>query len=330
MTGDAYYPHKFESCLFESLALRPKACAAVGLPTAALLCTWILYAIFAVPNVDRVVSVRSPALDSKSVLSPSDSRFAFYFSPGTFPQDAIRSLADRPAALASLQPATSEMTTMPRERPASQLGERSTPQRSTEPRAPQRQAIALGARAQSDESPAKRPDDNTTLFQKFFEKVFGNPVPASVTLAYASPDVGQLGDGAITVGRYDRWTAVYDISAHTVYMPDGTKLEAHSGLGTLLDDPEHVDEKDRGATPPNVYDLSLRERPFHGMRALRLKPVDGERALGRTGLLAHGFLIGPNGESNGCVSFRDYDAFLQAYMNHQIRRLAVVPRVDRS
>jgi Protein of unknown function (DUF2778) len=113
-------------------------------------------------------------------------------------------------------------------------------------------------------------------------------------------------------------------------MPDGTKLEAHSGLGTLLDDPEHVDEKDRGATPPNVYDLSLRERPFHGMRALRLKPVDGERALGRTGLLAHSFMIGPNGESNGCVSFRDYDAFLQAYMNHQIRRLAVVPRVDRS
>ena len=35
-----------------------------------------------------------------------------------------------------------------------------------------------------------------------------------------------------------RDTAVYDISAHMVYLPDGTKLEAHSGLGSDLDDPE--------------------------------------------------------------------------------------------
>ena len=36
---------------------------------------------------------------------------------------------------------------------------------------------------------------------------------------------------------YDRQTAVYDISAHTVYLPDGTRLEAHSGLGSKIDDP---------------------------------------------------------------------------------------------
>ena len=36
---------------------------------------------------------------------------------------------------------------------------------------------------------------------------------------------------------YDRSTAVYDISAKMVYLPDGTKLEAHSGLGSELDDP---------------------------------------------------------------------------------------------
>jgi len=29
----------------------------------------------------------------------------------------------------------------------------------------------------------------------------------------------------------DSHTAVYDIAAHTVYLPNGTKLEAHSGLG---------------------------------------------------------------------------------------------------
>ena len=55
---------------------------------------------------------------------------------------------------------------------------------------------------------------------------------------------------------YDRWTAVYDISAHSVYLPDGTRLEAHSGLGNRLDDPRYVDERDRGATPPHLYELT--------------------------------------------------------------------------
>jgi hypothetical protein len=36
---------------------------------------------------------------------------------------------------------------------------------------------------------------------------------------------------------YDQTTAVYDISAHTVYLPDGKRLEAHSGLGDRIDDP---------------------------------------------------------------------------------------------
>jgi hypothetical protein len=39
-------------------------------------------------------------------------------------------------------------------------------------------------------------------------------------------------------------------------------------------------------------------------------------------------VLGPNGDSNGCLSFRDYDAFLQAYRNGEIRRLAVVARVE--
>jgi Protein of unknown function (DUF2778) len=56
--------------------------------------------------------------------------------------------------------------------------------------------------------------------------------------------------------------------------------------------------------------------------------VDEKKALGRTGLLAHNFLLGPDGQSNGCVSFRDYDAFLRAYMNHQVKRLVVVASLD--
>jgi hypothetical protein len=34
--------------------------------------------------------------------------------------------------------------------------------------------------------------------------------------------------------------------------------------------------------------------------------------FGRDGLLAHPYMLGPNGQSNGCVSFSDYPAFLDA------------------
>jgi hypothetical protein len=128
---------------------------------------------------------------------------------------------------------------------------------------------------------------------------------------------------------YDRTTAVYDISAHVVYMPDGTKLEAHSGLGSKLDDPRFVNVRMLGPTPPHVYDLQPRETLFHGVPALRLNPVGGDEAIfGRTGLLAHTYMLGPNGDSNGCVSFKDYNVFLQAYRNGEVKRLAVVTRVQ--
>ena len=127
----------------------------------------------------------------------------------------------------------------------------------------------------------------------------------------------------------DGRTAIYDIAAHEVYFPNGDKLEAHSGLGSKLDDPRYVSVKYQGPTPPNVYDLVLRKQRFHGVQALRLIPVEGESATyGRDGLLAHTFMLGPNGDSNGCVSFRDYNAFLNAYRNQGIKKLAVVARID--
>jgi hypothetical protein len=163
-----------------------------------------------------------------------------------------------------------------------------------------------------------------SLFERLVVK------PYRLALAYASTGDATVDEGPSVVasGRYDRYTAVYDISAHTVYMPDGTRLEAHSGLGTRLDDPRHVDERMRGATPPALYDLEPRESLFHGVRALRLKPVDNEKVYGRAGLLAHTYMLGPNGDSNGCVSFKNYNAFLRAYSNHQVKRLAVVARLD--
>lgn len=179
-----------------------------------------------------------------------------------------------------------------------------------------------GARVATAESTTEKP----SFFRGIFEKLFGKPAPT--TLAYAATDDAGLGTAKNIGGRYDRYTAVYDISAHIVYMPDGTRLEAHSGLGNRLDDPNHPDERMHGVTPPNIYDLELREAPFHGVRALRMIPEDETKTFGRSGLLAHTYMLGPNGDSNGCVSFKNYDTFLQAYLNHEIKRLAVVTRLD--
>jgi hypothetical protein len=171
--------------------------------------------------------------------------------------------------------------------------------------------------------PATAQSDNRTLMQKLSDLL-----PGRVTLASLAPDGGlfrQRPDLA-SLG-YDNVTAVYDISARSVYMPDGSKLEAHSGLGSLMDDPGHVNERNVGATPPNVYDLKPRERLFHGVQALRMIPVADNGTAGRSGLLAHNYMLGPNGDSNGCVSIKNYEKFLQAFTNGEIKRLVVVPRL---
>jgi hypothetical protein len=40
-------------------------------------------------------------------------------------------------------------------------------------------------------------------------------------------------------------------------------------------------------------------------------------------------MLGPSGQSNGCVSFRDYPKFLRAYLRGEINRIVVVPRLSR-
>ena len=72
----------------------------------------------------------------------------------------------------------------------------------------------------------------------------------------------------------------------------------------------------------------MREEIFHGVQALRLNPIGDGDMFGRNGLLAHPFMLGPRGNSNGCVSFNDYDAFLKAFQNGRVKRLAVVTRLD--
>ncbi|WP_348631164.1 DUF2778 domain-containing protein [Mesorhizobium sp. WSM3224] len=160
---------------------------------------------------------------------------------------------------------------------------------------------------------------------------------ASEMLAYAKPDTperGGLGNAFRNLFNgpsTGNGVAVYDISARTVYMPDGSKLEAHSGLGSMVDQPRFVNKKNVGPTPPDTYNLSMRESRFHGVEAIRLTPASGSNKYGRNGLLAHTYMLrGGRAESNGCVVFKDYHRFLAAYKNGKIKRLVVVPRLTKS
>jgi len=127
----------------------------------------------------------------------------------------------------------------------------------------------------------------------------------------------------------DSKIAIYDIAAHTVYMPNGDRLEAHSGLGDRQDNPRFVNVKMKGPTPPNVYKMTMRERVFHGVRAIRLTPVDESKMFGRDGMLAHTYMLRNRGHSNGCVVFSNYPAFLAAFQRGDVDRLVVVERLDK-
>jgi len=173
-------------------------------------------------------------------------------------------------------------------------------------RAPAVQTAAAEATASV---PAQQASLTGSIFQRFF-----TPSPSRTE----SPLLASV----------DNHTALYDIEAHVVYLPNGERMEAHSGLGQWIDDPGHVNMKARGATPPNVYNLTMREGLFHGVEALRLNPVGDNSMYGRDGILAHPYMLGPSGQSFGCVSFKDYEAFLRAFKRGEVNRIVVVPHVN--
>ena len=170
--------------------------------------------------------------------------------------------------------------------------------------------------------------DSRSIFEKWFAR---DPEDSVQALAYAQPNEGEIRSNSVLRREnmspsQDRFTAIYDIEARTVYLPNGEALEAHSGLGNLADDPRYVHVKNRGSTPPNLYKLTERESLFHGIRALRLTPQGDAKMYGRDGILAHSYMLGGNGQSNGCVSFRDYNKFLQAFLRGEINQIRVVER----
>lgn len=239
----------------------------------------------------------------------------------------------RPTSLATLEPPSAapaplvQNAPIPLRRPA----DLTLPGASEPPRAASR---ALTRQPKTAALPAA-PVDN----RSFLEKLFGVPAPSSTgeRLAYAAPqgDLNERSRGSgLTVAPAPvplqpsvatAKTAIYDIAARTVYLPNGERLEAHSGLGDKMDDIRFAHVRMKGVTPPHVYDLTEREALFHGVRAIRLHPVGGSgKIFGRAGLLAHTYLLGPRGDSNGCVSIKDYDRFLQAFLRGEIKRLVVV------
>ena len=189
--------------------------------------------------------------------------------------------------------------------------------------APQRLALRRVPRRIPEAAPAPAAETPS-----FFEALFAarkDPGPAMAYAALENPALDRSRGRLIPAPDLSAGTAIYDISAHTVRLPGGEVLEAHSGLGASMDHPGYVHLRMRGSTPPGTYDLTEREALFHGVRAIRLSPVGGAAAIhGRDGLLAHTYMLGPSGASNGCVSFRNYDRFLQAYLRGEVRRLVVV------
>ena len=181
------------------------------------------------------------------------------------------------------------------------------------PAVPMQVPAAPGPAPAPAPSPAPATASTSTSITDFLKRV-------TPRFAYNNPDVHPT--------TPDSHTAVYDIVAHTVYMPSGERLEAHSGLGNRIDDPRYVNERAKGATPPNVYDLTLRGERFHGVQAIRLNPVSDSKMYGRDGILAHTYMLGASGQSFGCVSFRDYQKFLQAYLRGEVTRMVVVPHYE--
>ncbi len=276
------------------------------------------------------------AMAQASTLS-FDDRFAAAEPQGVQPQPEAPKLAEAPKAKPEA-PKLAELTkpkeTVPPPVHVAALPVPPPPQRPVETK-PTKSAVA-SVRDMAQRAKAAVMSIASNEKQTVFEKLWGKQPSHGSLLAFASADASVTGSLGPTQNPalggsapYDRSTAVYDISAHTVYLPDGSKLEAHSGLGSELDDPRSARIRMRGVTPPHIYELKPREALFHGVPALRLNPIGGEDAIyGRSGLLAHTYMLGPNGDSNGCVSFKDYNAFLNAYRNQGIKRLAVVARVD--
>jgi hypothetical protein len=313
------------------------------------------------PRVERAQAAAEAGPRPVDPPRPAPARIAWMLDPTPILGSGARALpvlAPPPGAFAppprGIPPSAALSTVLPAARPgvptpAEAIAQKPAPVRHAEQTVPlpmprpaelrpeaERPRIAgrqrLAARAQRPATAQAHAQAEAAAERSFFDAVFGTrPAPETrpdPALAYASLErdpVAALPRRALVPEASAEATAIYDISARTVTLPGGEVLEAHSGLGPAQDNPKLVHQKMRGATPPGTYLLTEREALFHGVRAIRLNPVGGAGAIhNRTGILAHTYMLGPSGASNGCVVFRNYDRFLQAFLRGEVRRLVVV------
>jgi hypothetical protein len=223
--------------------------------------------------------------------------------------------------------ATPETTPLPLRRPRLENIER-----------PDRPAKQVERKDDADEAPAARKPQRQDAAPLRRGRPADQEAPAGTSsprakLAYARPDEPSAkGKGSWSTPRFfgspkaGNGVAVYDVSAAKVYMPDGSVLEAHSGIGKMADNPRYEKVKMGGPTPAHTYNLRMREKRFHGVEAIRMLPVDGRNKHGRDGFLTHSYLLrGGRAESHGCVAFKDYNKFLNAYKQGKVKQLVVVP-----
>ncbi len=183
------------------------------------------------------------------------------------------------------------------------------------PQKPSSPSVALGP---SVPAPPTRPIDLNVA------------APAVVALA-PSPTPGpekktdgvELAPKPPALNQFDRFTAVYDLMAHTVFLPDGSRLEAHSGLGPLGTIPP-MSWKRTGARRRrmNMNSRCARACSTACRRCGSIPSAGRMRSMAAPGCSPTPTCWGPDGDSNGCVSFKNYDAFLAAFQSGPSRSLS--------
>jgi len=114
----------------------------------------------------------------------------------------------------------------------------------------------------------------------------------------------------------------YDISARTVICLTA-QLEAHS-VWSKLDDPKFVHVKTVGRDPPPR--LTGAGELFHGCRRCGSHPRATKPIFGRSGYRAY-LLLAPMADPMAAFRSRT-QRILNAYRKRQVKRLAVVSRLD--
>ncbi len=277
------------------------------------------------PSADVILAALAPAMEDLVVVAPRGSNALPDLVQDVAPAATVADLKDmRPVEMAALEQTAVEEDTGEQETVAvidspaqayalPQAGPLPVirPSTATAGRPSKPNALAAIA-AISPQKPDRGEDDKPTV------------------LAFAKPD-NPMREQPVRPGPAPKWpgigskVAIYDITNGVVHMPNGTKLEAHSGIGKLRDNPKYTHVKMKGPTPPGTYKLSMREKLFHGVAAIRLTSVDGKHPQGRTGLLAHSYLLRVRGDSHGCVAFAEYDRFLKAFQRGEITHMVIVP-----